>query len=72
MEVQDASPQQMLSMIVELKARVDKLQKEFEDTQLSEDDLELLRKAEEEYKNSETISLEELEKEFGMNENVPN
>lgn len=66
MEMQ-ASNQEMLSMILKLQERVDKLQQDFEDDQLSADDIEALKKAEEEYKNGETISLEDLEKELGMN-----
>ena len=50
-----------------LQVQVDKLQADFEDTQFSQEDLVDLKKAEEEYKNGETISLEELEKEFEMN-----
>jgi hypothetical protein len=66
METQKVSPKEMLSMIVKLQEQVNKLQEDFEDTQLSEDDIEALKKAEEEYKNGETISLEELEKELGI------
>ena len=56
-----------MERLEKLQIQVNKLQEDFEDTQLTEDDLEALKLAEEEYKRGETISLEELEKELGMN-----
>lgn len=60
----------------EILMRLDKLQEDMNliklnvvdpDCVLDEDDIEALKKADEEFENGETISLEELEKELGMN-----
>ena len=66
MEMQ-INPQMIMDKLVKLQAQVDKLQEEFDDTQLSEDDLKALKLANEEFEKGKTISLEELEKELGMN-----
>ncbi len=63
---QQINPQEMMSMIVKLQAQVNKLQEEFEDNQLTTEDIEALEQAEKEYQNGETISHEELKKELEL------
>jgi len=65
MEIQ-INPKEIMEKLEKLQMQIDKLQEDFEDTQLSEEDLDSLRLAEEEYKNGETTSHEELKKELGL------
>lgn len=60
------TPQDIMSKLEKLQAQVNKLQEDFEDSVLSQDDIESLKLAEEEYKNGNTISHEELKKELGL------
>ena len=53
--------QEIMTKLIELQKQVNTLQQEFEDTQLSEGDLEALRLAEEEHKNNELVSIEDIE-----------
>ena len=55
-----------MERLEKLQIQVNKLQEDFEDTQLTEEDLDALKLAEEEYKNGETTSHEELKKELGL------
>ena len=68
MEMQ-INAQEIMSRLTKIQSEVNFLIENVvdEDCILDEDDKESLRLAEEEYKNGETISLEELEKELGMN-----
>lgn len=53
---------ELAEKLTKLQARVDKLQEEFEDTQLSAEDIEAIKLAEEEYERGETVTLEDIEK----------
>lgn len=66
METQEVSPQQMLSMIVELKARVDKLQEEFDDTVLTDEEIKLVDESLVHEKEGKLISSDDLKRELGI------
>lgn len=56
------NPQEILVKLARLQAQVDKLQEDFEDSILSDDDVKALKLVEEEYKNGELVSLEDIKK----------
>ena len=54
--------QEIMAKLIKLQKQVNILQQGFEDTQLSENDLEALKLAEEEHRNNELVSIEDIEK----------
>lgn len=67
MEIQ-INPNEIMERLVKLQADIDFIKSNIinSDCILDEEDIEALKKAEEEYKNGETISHEELKKELGL------
>ena len=63
---QQINPQDIIEKLAKIQAQVNKLQEDFEDSILSREDLEALRLADQEFKEGKTTSLEELEREFGL------
>jgi len=63
---QQINPQDIIEKLAKIQAQVNKLQEDFEDSILSREDLEAIKLADKEYKEGKTTSLEELEREFGL------
>ena len=59
---QQINPQEIMSKLVQLQKQVNQLREDFEDSQLTAEDIEALEKSEEEYKNGSLTTLEEIEK----------
>ena len=56
---------EIMMKLAKLQSDMDFVREHIEDVILTEDDLYSLKKAEEEYKEEKTISLEDLKKEIG-------
>jgi len=64
MEQRNIDAREILTKLAKLQTDMDFVREHIEDITLTEDDLKSLAKAEEEYKNGKTISLEDLKKEL--------
>ncbi len=65
MEQIKINPNEIMVKLARIQADMDFVREHIEDITLTEDDLEAMREAEEEYKERKTISLEDLKKEIG-------
>ena len=54
--------QEIMTKLIELQKQVNTLQQGFEDTQVSENDVEALKLAEDEHRNNELVSIKDIEK----------
>jgi len=56
------SNKEIMENLIKLQAQINKLQEDFEDSILTQEDIEAIKLADKEYKEGKLVSLEDIEK----------